>query len=664
MNHDSKTVKMLEQQEMDLLINELQEERDVLDSIMENSNAQIAYLDSEFNFIKVNSDYIKGSGKSKSELIGQNHFDLFPNEENKKLFESVRDSGQPLEYHAKRFEYEDQPARGVTYWDWLLTPVKDRHGEVEALVLSLRDVTDEYRRFNDAKYTVIKLISIIVGSIFIAEALIMGLFNLLPEFSPLVVALFDASLLTIVLIPLLYFLLFKPLIANISERKQAQSALQQAYEKMKVAVEERTGDLARANRNLKKEIEGHHQTTLQLEKELERSRQKENEVVSLLASAKIVLENDDFQTISREICEHCRELTGASTGIISLLTEDENHYEVIFKSPTNNEMGFSTEGKIAISGLSKKVYTENSAAYDNNFKSNESNLFLPQNHEIPENVLFTPLFIQERVVGFIGLADKRDGFSDDQIRLVATFAELVAIALSKNLTLESLENSEARFRSVAETASEAIININKEGKIIFWNKAASKIFGFTVDEIYNQPLTLLMPDKYHQDHVKGVERVVSTGKTRLMGKSLELTGLRKNGEEFPLELSLSKWQVGDDTFFTGIVRDITERNKIQTELLKSKQFLEKRVAERTTEFAEINEKLRQEISEREEVEQKIELERQRLFNVLDVLPASVHLLNRDHTILFANRYFRQQFGDQLKKPCFKINDEPSVSVKG
>ncbi|MBE0447051.1 MAG: SpoIIE family protein phosphatase [Actinobacteria bacterium] len=123
----------------------LEKERDTLQAIMESTDAHLAYLDPAFNFITVNSTYAEGSGHTKEELIGRNHFDLFPNPENEAIFKRVRDTGELVEYRAKPFEYEDQPWRGVTYWDWTLTPVKDASGNVIGLVLSLVDVTESIR---------------------------------------------------------------------------------------------------------------------------------------------------------------------------------------------------------------------------------------------------------------------------------------------------------------------------------------------------------------------------------------------------------------------------------------------------------------------------------------------------------------------------------------
>ncbi|MHB9004727.1 MAG: SpoIIE family protein phosphatase [Coriobacteriia bacterium] len=131
---------------------ELSAERSVLHAIMENTETHLAYLDSDLTFVAVNSAFAKGSGYSKSRLIGRNHFDLFPNAENQEIFERARDSGQRVEYRAKPFCFEGQPWRGVTYWDWRLTPVKDRDGQVRGLSYSLLDVTASIRQrgFSDA----------------------------------------------------------------------------------------------------------------------------------------------------------------------------------------------------------------------------------------------------------------------------------------------------------------------------------------------------------------------------------------------------------------------------------------------------------------------------------------------------------------------------------
>jgi two-component system cell cycle sensor histidine kinase PleC len=131
-----------QQQHAENLAIQLKKERDTLNVIMENTATQLAYLDPKFNFIRVNSAFARGSGHSKEELIGRNHFEFFPNPENRSIFEKVRDTGNEVEFKAKPFEFIDQPWRGITYRDWTLTPIKDNSGRIDRLVLSLTDVTE------------------------------------------------------------------------------------------------------------------------------------------------------------------------------------------------------------------------------------------------------------------------------------------------------------------------------------------------------------------------------------------------------------------------------------------------------------------------------------------------------------------------------------------
>lgn len=120
----------------------LANERDILQAIMENTRTQLAYFDTQFNFLRVNSAYLQGSKQSSEDLIGRNHFELFPDAENQSIFEKVRDTGHAVEFRARPFTFPDQPERGTTFWDWSLVPIKNGTGQVEGLVLSLLEVTE------------------------------------------------------------------------------------------------------------------------------------------------------------------------------------------------------------------------------------------------------------------------------------------------------------------------------------------------------------------------------------------------------------------------------------------------------------------------------------------------------------------------------------------
>lgn len=166
---------------------------------------------------------------------------------------------------------------------------------------------------------------------------------------------------------------------------------------------------------------------------------------------------------------------------------------------------------------------------------------------------------------------------------------------------------ERLFRAVAMSATDAIISVDDAGKIIFWNDAAEKMFGYGRTEAEVMPLTAIVPDRFREAHSSGLTRVVQTGVTRQIGKTIEATAMRKDGKEFPIELSLSMWHAGGErVFFTGIVRDITERKGTEEELKKAKEELKLRIAERTEELRRVNETLTSELAERKRTEETLE----------------------------------------------------------
>ncbi|MBV9008906.1 MAG: PAS domain S-box protein [Verrucomicrobia bacterium] len=139
---------------------------------------------------------------------------------------------------------------------------------------------------------------------------------------------------------------------------------------------------------------------------------------------------------------------------------------------------------------------------------------------------------------------------------------------------QALRASEERFRFVANSLGEAVISADSRGAIIFWNRAASDVFGYTSEAALGQDLTMLMPERYREQHRRGIERLQTTGERRVIGRTIELEGLHKDGHEFPIELSISTWHTAAGDFFTGIVRDVSARRKAEAELLAAKESAE------------------------------------------------------------------------------------------
>jgi PAS domain S-box-containing protein len=217
---------------------------------------------------------------------------------------------------------------------------------------------------------------------------------------------------------------------------------------------------------------------------------------------------------------------------------------------------------------------------------------------------------------------------------------------------KDLLESNERLRSIVETANDPIIGADSQGNIIMWNSAATRAFGYTADEIINQPITRLMPERFAALHERALKRAVEAGSLYYAKRVREVYGLRKDGTEFPIEVSLSAWKTQQQMFFTGIIRDISERKLKDEELRKANEELESRVAERTAELVKLNESLRQEIQERRRIEEMLR-ESERLYHTLvEEVPDVIFILDSEGRFSYLNA----QAEDLLSRPLREIVD--------
>ncbi len=144
---------------------------------------------------------------------------------------------------------------------------------------------------------------------------------------------------------------------------------------------------------------------------------------------------------------------------------------------------------------------------------------------------------------------------------------VVSRDISGRLSAEAaLGSSEGRFRALAETASDGIVSIDVESTILFANAGLGRIFGYSADELVGRELTLLMPDYLRHLHRAGMERYLQTGVRHIHWASTELPGRHREGYTIPLDISFGESRLGGRHIFTGIVRDVTHRKRIERRL--------------------------------------------------------------------------------------------------
>ncbi len=154
------------------------------------------------------------------------------------------------------------------------------------------------------------------------------------------------------------------------------------------------------------------------------------------------------------------------------------------------------------------------------------------------------------------------------------FALLVQDITQAHLDSVELRRSDEFNKSITRTAPYAIISTDDEGQVLSWNKAAEALFGFEEKEMLGKTLESIVPVQYLKSHIAGLKRLKDGGAPKLLGKTVEISALRKRKEEFPIELGISSWSNDDKRFYTAIIRDISDRKRIESELQKAVEVAE------------------------------------------------------------------------------------------
>jgi diguanylate cyclase (GGDEF)-like protein/PAS domain S-box-containing protein len=179
-----------------------------------------------------------------------------------------------------------------------------------------------------------------------------------------------------------------------------------------------------------------------------------------------------------------------------------------------------------------------------------------------------PLHQKGKVIGAFTLYSSEVGaFDADARKLLEEMASDIDyaldrfdIALERELYRDSLQHSEESARLMLENSLDAVINMNVEGIVTEWSGAATAIFGYQRSEAIGKALSdLIVPVQHREAHNKGMKRLLTTGESQMMGKLIEIVALRRDGVEFPVELSIAQIRRGGEIFFSAFIRDISER---------------------------------------------------------------------------------------------------------
>lgn len=158
-----------------------------------------------------------------------------------------------------------------------------------------------------------------------------------------------------------------------------------------------------------------------------------------------------------------------------------------------------------------------------------------------------------------------------KLEILKLNAELEARVFERT---KELSDSTTRIETIIDTVADGIITIDDHGIIETMNRAVERIFGYAADEIIGQNIKILMPEPYHSQHDNHLDRYRATGEAHIIGHGREVTGQRKDGSHFPLELAVTEMWLGEQRHFTGVLRDITVRKQADELLKRAKEAAE------------------------------------------------------------------------------------------
>ncbi|MDR4505705.1 MAG: PAS domain S-box protein [Candidatus Scalindua sp.] len=191
--------------------------------------------------------------------------------------------------------------------------------------------------------------------------------------------------------------------------------------------------------------------------------------------------------------------------------------------------------------------------------------------------LSVAMVVKGKAIGVVvGYTKKERVFSKSDINFLESVGQIMAAAIDrKNAEYEIVRRKEFTDKLI-ETAQDAIVCIDENGIITIWNKAAEVIFGYSHEEIIGQQILTIIPEKYKEDHKKGLKLFLETNETRITGKTVEVDGRKKNGEEIPIDVSLSYQKVDNGKYiFTAIIRDISFQKEVKRRLRENARSLKK-----------------------------------------------------------------------------------------
>ncbi len=280
------------------------------------------------------------------------------------------------------------------------------------------------------------------------------------------------------------------------------------------------------------------------------------------------------------------ELSKSEFGLIGEVKYDEDNQlylkvlvmtNIAWDIPSRNMFELAIKGELNftdIENLFGRALITGRTVIDNNPDPELFSMGLTAGHPTITSFAGIPQYNgKQQLTGMVALANSKKGYSQDSISELNIIWNAIGNLIDAFHRKEQLSESEAHLRAIVENAVDGIIVIDSNGIVLTFNPAAEDIFGYNENEVINQSIKVLMPPMYAEQYGDNLSSYLNAGRSKLIGSSREIMGLRKNGEEFYMEVSVAEVRAGKMRHFTGIVRDITKRKAQESQLMIAQEIL-------------------------------------------------------------------------------------------
>ncbi|KKL69371.1 hypothetical protein LCGC14_2115620, partial [marine sediment metagenome] len=310
---------------------------------------------------------------------------------------------------------------------------------------------------------------------------------------------------------------------------------------------------------------------------------RNKEILMLLDASRAVLQYSNFERAQKRIFSCCNNLIGAHAGYVAVLNPSKKEYHKIFINPGSLKRELDPDLSMPIRGILAKVIKSKKTLYHNDFSNTDWINLLPEGHIPINNVLIAPLIINNEVNGLMCLTGREGGFTDEESRIATEFAELASISLFNSQTLESLEKSEQKYKTLSnileqkveertielkeseEKVQNMITNISDvlmesepNGILTYISPQIKNIIGYQSKEL----IGLNFMDLIHLEDISAFKETADKVLKTKKNVSIECRLKHKKGYFVPVSVRWSMAEINNEFKVFGLVSDNTERKKI------------------------------------------------------------------------------------------------------